>query len=139
MTPNQARNIGINVALDGKKRNLLELLSFDAVDCRLLSGAWLRLGDFSLEVQEQLEIEGKYLGYLERQEKDIKAFKRDEALLIPSGIDYWGIPGLSSEMRELLSKSQPRTLGSAGRVRGVTPGGLIALLAYVRGQSILTS
>ena len=77
--------------------------------------------------------------YLERQEKDIKAFKRDEALLIPSGIDYWGIPGLSSEMRELLNKSQPRTLGGAGRVRGVTPGGLITLLAYVRGQSVLTS
>lgn len=84
------------------------------------------------EVAEQLEIESLYAGYIERQEADILAFRRDEALEIPAELDYKRVPGLSTEVREKLAKARPATLGQAARVSGVTPAALTALLGHVR-------
>ncbi len=80
----------------------------------------------------QLEIEARYAGYLERQEADIRAFRRDESLRLPGDLDFDAIPALSAEVRSKLTHSRPATLGAAARISGVTPAALTALLAYVR-------
>ena len=83
---------------------------------------------------EQLEIDAHYGGYLARQEADIRAFRRDEALEIPAALDYSKVGSLSNEVREILARQRPRTLGAASRVPGVTPAALTALLANVKRQ-----
>ena len=83
-------------------------------------------------VREQMAIEAIYAGYVERQKADIEALRRDEALLIPGGLDYSAVGGLSNEVRTKLELHRPETLGQASRIEGVTPGALTALLAHVR-------
>ena len=84
------------------------------------------------DVAEQLEIDGRYAGYLKRQEADIHAFRRDEALLLPVDLDYDAVLSLSTEVREKLKLARPATLGAAGRISGVTPAALTILLRHVR-------
>ena len=73
--------------------------------------------------REQMEIEGRYAGYLERQEADIHAFRRDEELRLPADLDYDAIGRLSAEVREKLKRARPATLGAAARISGRDPGG----------------
>tara|TARA_Y100000590_G_scaffold15463_1_gene18579 strand:+ start:3314 stop:5206 length:1893 start_codon:yes stop_codon:yes gene_type:complete len=132
ISPNMAQKYGINIKLDGNVRNILQLLAYRGINCKELSRIWPKLLHFPSQIIEQLEVNALYSGYLERQERDIESFKRDESITIPHNIDYSSIGGLSKEMIELLSKEKPSTLGGASRLQGVTPGGLIALLAYVK-------
>ena len=81
---------------------------------------------------EQVEIDAVYHGYLDRQQSDILAFRRDEGVRIPADFDYAQVGGLSNEVREKLIKASPDTLGQAARIEGVTPGALTALLAYLK-------
>jgi len=83
-------------------------------------------------VREQIEIDAAYAGYLGRQDADVEAFRRDEALALPLELDYARVGGLSNEVREKLGAVRPATLGQAARIEGVTPGALTALLAHVR-------
>ena len=83
-----------------------------------LAGLWPALAEIRPDVAVQLEIEGRYAGYLQRQAGDIAAFRRDEALMLPSDLDYGAIGGLSSEVRQKLQSAQPATLGAAGRIPG---------------------
>jgi tRNA uridine 5-carboxymethylaminomethyl modification enzyme len=84
------------------------------------------------DIAEQLEIDSRYAGYLERQARDIAAFRRDEALRLPDGLDYAAVGGLSAEVRGKLAGARPATLGAAARISGVTPAALVALLQYVK-------
>ena len=84
------------------------------------------------EIAEQLEIDARYAGYLERQERDIAAFRRDEALLLPADLDYAAVGSLSREIRDKLAAARPATLGAAARISGVTPAALVALLKHVK-------
>jgi tRNA uridine 5-carboxymethylaminomethyl modification enzyme len=97
-----------------------------------LAAIWPELGAIPSNIAEQLEIDARYAGYLERQARDIAAFRRDEALLLPDLLDYGAIGGLSAEIRGKLSTSRPATLGAAARISGVTPAALVALLQYVK-------
>jgi len=81
-----------------------------------------------------LEIDGRYSGYLERQDADIKAFRKDEGLHLPTGLDYAKVGSLSNEMQQKLTEHRPQTLGAAARIPGVTPAALVALLRYVKRQ-----
>ena len=83
-------------------------------------------------IAEQLEIDARYAGYLDRQARDIAAFRRDEALLLPAALDYAAVGGLSAEIRGKLAAARPATLGAAARISGVTPAALVALLQYVK-------
>jgi tRNA uridine 5-carboxymethylaminomethyl modification enzyme len=78
------------------------------------------------------EIDAKYAVYLERQEADVAAYRRDEALVLPDDLDYGEIAGLSNEVRQKLSGARPRTLGQAGRLDGVTPAALTLLASHMR-------
>ena len=131
-TPNQLNTYGLNVNHDGVRRSALDLLAYPNVDLKTLLQIWPALGGFSAAVQEQLEIEGKYAGYLERQEPDVRAFRKDETFKLPAHLDYQTIGGLSSEIKFKLSEARPATLGAAARISGVTPAALTALLSHVK-------
>ncbi len=117
---------------DGARRSALDLLRLPGVNLARLAALWPQLAAFPPAVAEQLEVEARYAGYLERQEADIRAFRRDEALQLPPDFCYIGVPSLSTEVRQVLTAARPATLGAAGRLPGVTPAALVALLRYVK-------
>jgi tRNA uridine 5-carboxymethylaminomethyl modification enzyme len=135
LTPNEAQKHGIAIRLDGVRRNALELLALPGVDFAVLSRIWPELGYSNRGICGQLEIDAQYAGYLGRQEADILAFRRDEALALPAGLDYGAIVGLSTEIRQKLAAIRPATLGQAARVDGVTPAALTLILAHIRSRT----
>ncbi|MEM9225795.1 MAG: tRNA uridine-5-carboxymethylaminomethyl(34) synthesis enzyme MnmG, partial [Pseudomonadota bacterium] len=132
LTPNEAAKQGWKINQDGQRRSAWEYLAYPTIGFADLLGAFPSLADIDDHTRKQLEIEATYAGYIERQRADIAALRRDEALIIPGDIDYAGIGGLSNEVRSKLETVRPQTLGQAGRIEGVTPGALTALLAHVR-------
>ncbi len=132
MTPSALRARGFAVNADGVKRSAAELLGYPGLDMTALALLWPELAAIPQGIVEQLEIDARYAGYIERQEADIRAFRRDEALLLPRDLDYDAVGSLSSEIRAKLRSVQPETLGAAARVSGVTPAALVALLRFVR-------
>ncbi|WP_417840524.1 tRNA uridine-5-carboxymethylaminomethyl(34) synthesis enzyme MnmG [Terasakiella sp.] len=131
-TPQELAGHGIKVNMDGQRRSAMALLAYRDVTLDRLKGIWPQLGDITGAVAEQVEIEGRYAGYLERQESDIRAFRRDEALELPADLDYMAIEGMSTEVRSKLAEHKPSTLGAAARISGITPAALTALLGYVK-------
>ena len=109
-----------------------ELLAHPGIDMARLAAIWPELGEIPADIAEQLEIDARYAGYLERQARDIAAFRRDEALLLPDDLDYATVGSLSAEIRGKLAAARPATLGAASRISGVTPAALVALLQYVK-------
>jgi tRNA uridine 5-carboxymethylaminomethyl modification enzyme len=134
-TPNALNRQGLKINLDGRRRSAADLLRYPDVDWARLTGIWPALTEVPPAVAEQVEIDARYAGYLERQEADIHAFRRDEALRIPDELDYGRVGSLSSEVRQKLAAARPATLGAASRIPGVTPAALVALLRYVRRPS----
>jgi tRNA uridine 5-carboxymethylaminomethyl modification enzyme len=120
------------VNADGIARSAAELLAHPGVDMTRLAAIWPELGAIPADIAEQLEIDARYAGYLDRQARDIAAFRRDEALLLPDALDYGAVGGLSVEIRGKLAAARPATLGAAARISGVTPAALVALLQYVK-------
>src|SRR5262249_14328102 len=137
-SPTELKAAGFAVAQDGVRRSALELLGHPGIDLAALARLWPTLQELRPDVAEQLEIDGRYAGYLDRQEADILAFRRDEALRLPADLDFAAIGGLSAECRGKLAAIRPATLGQAGRIPGVTPAALTALLRHVR-QTPLTA
>jgi tRNA uridine 5-carboxymethylaminomethyl modification enzyme len=117
---------------DGRKRSVLELISHRDIGYDRASDVFPKLSAFSARARAQLEVDAVYSGYLDRQEADIVAFRRDEMLTLSSDLEYDAIGGLSAEAREKLKAAKPTTLGQASRIEGITAGALGALLAYVR-------
>lgn len=136
-TPDELLRHGFKINRDGQRRNVMDLLRYAEIDLGSLRSVWPELGDWSAEIAAQIEIDAVYSGYLARQEADIAAFRRDENLELPSGLDYSGIPSLSNEVREKLSAARPATLGAAARIPGVTPAALVALLRHVRRRELV--
>ncbi|MES1197391.1 MAG: tRNA uridine-5-carboxymethylaminomethyl(34) synthesis enzyme MnmG [Pseudomonadota bacterium] len=132
LTPNEASARGLKVNQDGARRDALTLLSYPSIAFDDLAAIWPQLGALSRDAREQVEIDALYSGYLERQAADVEAFKRDEDLRLDPDLDYASVGGLSTEVRTKLAAAQPVTLGQAGRIEGVTPGALTALLAHVK-------
>ena len=132
MTPPALKHHGITVNEDGIARKAAELLAYPGIDLDRLAAIWPQLAALAPEVAEQVEIDARYAGYLERQERDIATFRRDEALLLPDDLDYAAIGSLSHEICGKLAAARPATLGAAARISGVTPAALVALLRHVR-------
>ena len=132
LTPAQAARAGLPVKADGQRRNLSELLAYPTIGFEDLARIWPEILDWSPAVREQVEIDAAYSGYLDRQAADAEAFRRDESLRLPAGLDYAAVGGLSNEIREKLSTVRPLTVGQAARIEGMTPGALTALLAHAR-------
>jgi tRNA uridine 5-carboxymethylaminomethyl modification enzyme len=132
LTPPALARAGLTVNQDGVLRSAADLLGHQGVDLSRLAGIWPELAGIPPAIAEQLEIDARYAGYLERQDADIRAFRRDEALQLPDDLDYDTIGSLSSEIRLKLRQARPTTLGAAARISGVTPPALVALLKHVR-------
>ena len=132
LTPAEAQKHGIKINQDGRRRNLFELLALPEVSLESLGAIFPPLNFLPCTISEQLEIEALYAGYLERQEADILAFRKDESLKLSPDLPYDEIVGLSNEVRQKLSDTRPLTLGQAGRIEGVTPAAMAVLLAWVR-------
>ncbi len=131
-TPTALKSHGIKVNQDGVRRSVMDMLAYPKMTIEALLPVWPELKTLPGFAREALETEALYSGYLERQAKEIAAFKRDEGLRIPDVLDYANIGGLSNEVREKLEATRPATLGQAARIEGVTPGALTAVLAYMK-------
>jgi tRNA uridine 5-carboxymethylaminomethyl modification enzyme len=132
VTPSEARRHGMTINLDGRPRSGLDLLSYPEISLGDLVRLWPELADVAPDIAEQAEIDARYGVYLDRQNADIKAFRRDEALSLPADLDYAQVPGLSIEARQRLDRARPASIGQAGRLEGITPAVLTVLLAYIR-------
>ncbi len=131
-TPNELASHGIAINMDGVRRSARDLLAYPDIDRGALSRLWPQLQGLDAQIAEQMEIDSCYSGYLERQEADVRAFRRDEALAIPGDTDFRALPGLSTEVCCKLEQARPATLAAAARISGVTPAALTALLTFVR-------
>lgn len=131
-TPKELIKLGFNVNPDGQKRGPFELLSGQNIFWDDLVRIWPSLGEIRADIAQQLEIEGKYHGYLVRQKLDIDSFRKDEALKIPDTVDYTLIGGLSNEIVSRLQKTKPATIGAMMRMIGITPAAVTAVIAYLK-------
>ncbi len=131
-TPKEATAIGVAVNADGQRRSMRDLLAYPGVDLTTFEAAYPVIATWSPVVREQVQIDAGYASYLDRQLADAQALSREEGLHLPNALDYAAIGGLSNEVREKLALVRPRTLGQAGRIEGVTPGALTALLSHVK-------
>ena len=132
LSPAKAAQAGWEINQDGRVRSAWEYLAYKTIGFTELAAVWPDLSDISPETAAQLEIEALYSGYLERQSADVAALRRDEGLTLPRDLDYASVGGLSNEVRQKLEMIRPTTLGQAGRIEGVTPGALTALLSHVK-------
>jgi tRNA uridine 5-carboxymethylaminomethyl modification enzyme len=131
-TPNELGRRGLKINRDGNRRSALDLLSYPDITIAGLVEIWPELAAIRPEIAEQLEIDGKYAGYMERQDVDIRAFRKDENLALPGDLDVDAIGSLSAEIRQKLRQIRPETLGAAARIPGMTPAALVSLLRFVR-------
>ena len=132
MTPKEVSAQGIKINQDGKRRNGFDLLSFQDVHFDDIIAMRPELAGVDLEIQRQIERDALYANYVNRQQKDVAAMKRDEAHIIPEAFDYSTISGLSNELQTKLQAVQPTTLGQAGRIDGMTPAALTLVLAKIK-------
>ncbi|MDA1198237.1 MAG: tRNA uridine-5-carboxymethylaminomethyl(34) synthesis enzyme MnmG [Proteobacteria bacterium] len=132
ITPNAAALHSVKIAQDGVKRTGIELLSQKEVTVSSLRKIWDNIPQFEHFIDEQIEIDAHYQGYLKKQNHDIEAFKKDEGINIPNDIDYDLFSGLSIEIKSKLKLIQPKTLGQALRIDGVTPAAVVILLGFIK-------
>jgi tRNA uridine 5-carboxymethylaminomethyl modification enzyme len=114
-----------NRASELLKRPEVEYLTLTAID-------GLAAESISPDVAEQVEIQAKYAGYVDKQKVEIEKTRRHESKVIPESIDYADVKGLSNEVRQKLQDHRPSTLGQAGRIPGVTPAAVSLLLVYLK-------
>jgi len=136
ISPSKAEKFGIKIAKDGILRSSNEILTQKDVNMSKIREIWPNIPFFSNEIDEQLEINAHYRGYLKKQKADILAFKRDENLIIPDKINYDDLSGLSNEVKAKFKKIKPKTMGQALRIDGITPAAVYILLSHVKRKSI---
>ena len=136
ITPSKISKFGINIAKDGVLRSALQVLSQKGVNMHKIREIWPEITYFSREIDDQIEINAHYSGYLSKQNADILAFKRDENLKIPENVNYDNLSGLSNEVKLKFKKIKPKTLGQALRIDGITPAAVYILLSHVKRKSI---
>jgi tRNA uridine 5-carboxymethylaminomethyl modification enzyme len=132
LSPAKAAQAGWAINQDGRVRSAWEYLAYKGIGFAELAIIWPDLAEVSTDIAAQLEIEALYAGYLDRQAADVAALRRDESLGLPDSLDYAAVGGLSNEVLQKLEAIRPATLGQAGRIEGVTPGALTALLSHVK-------
>tara|TARA_B100000700_G_scaffold244190_1_gene272291 strand:- start:570 stop:2444 length:1875 start_codon:yes stop_codon:yes gene_type:complete len=132
ISPNEAEKFNIKIAKDGVKRSAFEILSREGVTFKKLRSIWSQIPKAKKDEEEQIEISAHYSGYLDKQEADILAFRKDENLIIPEDIDYSKLSGLSNEVKSKFKLIRPKTMGQALRIDGITPAAAYILLSHVK-------
>jgi len=136
ISPNKADKFGVKIAKDGILRSSNEILTQKGVNMSKIREIWSDIPFFNKEIDEQVEINAHYSGYLKKQKADILAFKRDENLIIPDKINYDSLSGLSNEVKSKFKEIKPKTMGQALRIDGITPAAVYILLSHVKRKSI---
>tara|TARA_Y100000590_G_scaffold416626_1_gene515541 strand:- start:16165 stop:18036 length:1872 start_codon:yes stop_codon:yes gene_type:complete len=136
ISPSKADKYGIKIAKDGVFRTAEEILTQKSVNMNKIRSIWPEIPFFGIDIDEQVEINSHYRGYLKKQKADILAFKRDENLIIPDNIDYDQFSGLSNEVKAKFKEIRPKTMGQALRIDGITPAAVYILLSHVKRKSI---
>jgi tRNA uridine 5-carboxymethylaminomethyl modification enzyme len=134
LTPNEAARYGLSLNRDGQRRSAFELLAYPDIGWEQVRSIWPELSAVDPGIAGHLEIDAKYDVYLKRQIADVETFRRDESLIL-RGVDFDEVPGLSNEARAKLKAAEPRTVGQAGRLDGMTPAALGILAAYLRREA----
>ncbi|PZU12706.1 MAG: tRNA uridine-5-carboxymethylaminomethyl(34) synthesis enzyme MnmG [Sphingobium sp.] len=134
-TATEMARAGAAVRQDGARRSLFAWARFPEVPASLLMDASPALRDAPGDLRAEILEDARYAPYLERQKAEIAELRRNERVLIPPGFHFAAVGGLSNEMIERLDAAQPESLAAAGRVRGVTPAALAAILVHVRRQA----
>jgi len=136
ISPSKIDNYGIKIAKDGVLRSSNEILTQKAVDMKKIREIWPEIPFFGKKIDEQIETNAHYRGYLKKQKADILAFKRDENLVIPDKVNYDALSGLSNEVKAKFKLIKPKTMGQALRIDGITPAAVYILLSHVKRKSI---
>ena len=136
ISPTKINNFDIKIAKDGILRKSNEILTQKGVDMKKIREIWPEIPFFDKKIDEQIEINAHYRGYLKKQKADILAFKRDENLIIPEKVNYDNLSGLSNEVKAKFKKIKPKTMGQALRIDGITPAAVYILLSHVKRKSI---
>ncbi len=131
-TPSEAKERGITVNQDGRRRSGFGILAVGGGTFADLVAAAPELSEIKPEIAEQLARDALYAHYIDRQTAEVEAILRDEAWAIPVDFDYQALSGLSAEIKGKLSKARPMTIGQAARIDGVTPAAMALLLATLR-------
>jgi len=132
LTPTEAARHGLDITKDGRRRNAFELLAFPGVTLERLRAIWPAIGNIPDQTAAQLEVDARYAAYVRRQELDVAALRKDEAIGIPTDFSYCALSGLSAEARQKLEKHRPANLAQAARIDGMTPAALFLLLAALK-------
>jgi len=136
ISPSRIKNFDIKIAKDGVLRKSNEVLSQKGVNMKKIREIWPDIPFFDEQIDEQIEINAHYRGYLKKQKADILAFKRDENLIIPDKVNYDDLSGLSNEVKAKFKLIKPKTMGQALRIDGITPAAVYILLSHVKRKSI---
>jgi tRNA uridine 5-carboxymethylaminomethyl modification enzyme len=139
LTPTEAGRHGLAVNRDGRRRSAFDLRALPEVDLACLSAIWPQIGSIDPAIAAQVAVDARYASYVRRQALDVEALRRDEALHIPAGFDFEGLPGLSAEVRQKLGRHRPASLAQAARIDGVTPAALLLLLAHLKAGPVRKS
>jgi tRNA uridine 5-carboxymethylaminomethyl modification enzyme len=132
MSPTELQRAGIQVNQDGRRRSAFEWMAHPDIHFGAVCRLWPALGNLPPKIALQLEIDARYAAYIERQDVDVQALRRDEGIRIPMDFDFLGLPGLSTELTQKLTKRRPATLAEAGRIDGMTPAAMMLVLAHVK-------
>lgn len=132
LSPSKIQTKGIKINQDGVAKTAFDLLAYPNVGWEEVGLLWPELLSIEPKIAEQIKTDAVYASYLERQQVDINRFLQEEDKLLPEGLDYNAISGLSTEIKQKLSQIRPVSLGQASRIEGVTPGAITMLLHYVR-------
>ncbi|MDB3971066.1 tRNA uridine-5-carboxymethylaminomethyl(34) synthesis enzyme MnmG [Candidatus Pelagibacter sp.] len=136
ISPTRIKKFNIKIAKDGILRKSNEILTQNGVDMKKIREIWPKIPFFDEKIDEQIEINAHYRGYLKKQKADILAFKRDENLVIPEKVNYDDLSGLSNEVKTKFKQIKPKTMGQALRIDGITPAAVYILLSHVKRKSI---
>jgi tRNA uridine 5-carboxymethylaminomethyl modification enzyme len=132
ITPNEAARHGLEINKDGRRRTAIELLAYPDIELGRLQPIWPEIGKIDRKIGAQLEVDARYASYVERQEADVLAFRKEEGVRIPADFDYAAVASLSAEVRQKLERLRPATLAQASRMEGMTPAALMLLLAHLK-------
>jgi tRNA uridine 5-carboxymethylaminomethyl modification enzyme len=132
LTTAEAARLGIPLNQDGRRRTAFELLAYPDITISRLAAIWPQLSRHAPDIGAQVEVDARYDPYVRRQDADVADMRRDEALKIPSDLDFAQIVGLSTELRQKLDRRRPGSLAEAGRIDGITPAALMLLAVHVK-------
>ena len=130
--PNVLRDAGLPAPRDGAVRSAADMLALDDIGFDRIISLWPELAAVPAALRPQIEADCRYAGYIERQQADIDALRRDEAITIPAELDYSLVGGLSAEARDVMRRLRPETIGQANRLPGLTPAAVVAVLRHLK-------